>query len=77
MFSPDKNSRVKSQRGRLKRTKYRTLLERLRYYQNVVLCFMVEIAVPFTNKQGEDDQGSSKDIRVLQQHAKCIDVLFD
>ncbi len=61
---PDKNSRVKGQRGRLKRTKSRALLERLRDHQDDVLRFMTEVAVPFTNNQGEND------IRMTKVHQK-------
>jgi transposase len=61
---PDKSSRVKGQRGRLKRTKSRALLERLIDYQDDVLRFMTEISVPFTNNQGEND------IRMTKVHQK-------
>lgn len=61
---PDKSSRIKGQRGRLKRTKSRALLERLIDYQDDVLRFMTEIAVPFTNNQGEND------IRMTKVHQK-------
>jgi transposase len=61
---PDENSRIKGQRGRLKRTKSRALLERLRDYQDDVLRFMTGIAVPFTNNQGEND------IRMTKVHQK-------
>ena len=61
---PDKNSRVKGQRGRLKRTQSRVLLERLRDYQDDVLRFMMSTGVPFTNNQGEND------IRMTKVHQK-------
>ena len=61
---PDKSSRVKGQRGRLKRTKSRALLERLRDYQEDVLRFMTAIVAPFTNNQGEND------IRMTKVHQK-------
>lgn len=61
---PDKSSRVKGQRGRLKRTKSRALLERLRNYQEDVLRFMTSTAVPFTNNQGENV------IRMTKVHQK-------
>jgi len=61
---PDKNSRVKGQRGRLKRTKSRALLERLRDYESDVLRFMTSAVVPFTNNQGEND------IRMTKVHQK-------
>lgn len=61
---PDKSSRIKGQRGRLKRTKSRSLLERLRDYQDDVLRFMMSTGVPFTNNQGEND------IRMTKVHQK-------
>ena len=61
---PDKDSRIKGQRGRLKRTKSRALLERLREYEDDVLRFMTSPAVPFTNNQGEND------IRMTKVHQK-------
>ena len=61
---PDKSSRKKGQRGRLKRTKSRALLERLRAYQDDALRFMVDERVPFTNNQGEND------IRMTKVHQK-------
>ncbi len=57
------------QRGRLKRTKSRALLERLRDYQDDVLRFLTSAAVPFTNNQGEND------IRMTKVHQK-ISVYF-
>ena len=62
--SPDENSRIKGKRGRLKRTKSRALLERLRDYQDDVLRFLTSTAVPFTNNQGEND------IRMTKVHQK-------
>lgn len=62
--APDKSSRIKGQRGRLKRTKSRALLERLRDYQDDVLRFMASPVVPFTNNQGEND------IRMTRVHQK-------
>ncbi|WP_435274099.1 IS66 family transposase [Psychrobium sp. nBUS_13] len=62
--APDENSRIKGQRGRLKRTKSRALLERLRDYQDDVLRFLTSTAVPFTNNQGEND------IRMTKVHQK-------
>ena len=61
---PDENSRIKGKRGRLKRTKSRALLERLRDYQDDVLRFLTSTAVPFTNNQGEND------IRMTKVHQK-------
>ena len=42
-------------RGRVKRSKSRNLLERLRNYEEDVLRFMENVDVPFTNNQGERD----------------------
>lgn len=61
---PDKSSRVKGQRGRLKRTKSRALLERLREHEDDALRFMTSPAIPFTNNQGEND------IRMTKVHQK-------
>lgn len=61
---PDENSRIKGQRGRLKRTKSRALLERLQDYQEDVLRFMTSAEIPFTNNQGEND------IRMTKVHQK-------
>ena len=62
--APDENSRIKGQRGRLKQTKSRALLERLRDYQDDVLRFLTSAGVPFTNNQGEND------IRMTKVHQK-------
>lgn len=62
--APDKTSRITGQRGRLKRTKSRALLERLREYEEDVLRFMTSPVVPFTNNQGEND------IRMTKVHQK-------
>lgn len=61
---PKETDRKKGQRGRLKRTKARNLLERLRDYEADVLRFMVDERVPFTNNQGEND------IRMTKLHQK-------
>jgi len=61
---PEEGLRKKGQRGRLKRTKSRNLLERLRDYEDDVLRFMVEKEVPFTNNQGEND------LRMTKVHQK-------
>lgn len=52
---PDENQRKKGHRGRLKRSKARNLLERLRDFEDDVLRFMEVEAVPFTNNRGEND----------------------
>ena len=51
-------------RGRIKRTKSRNLLERLRDYEQETLRFMTDVDVPFTNNQGEND------IRMTKLHQK-------
>jgi len=61
---PDETTRKKGQRGRLKRTKSRALLERLIEFQEDTLRFMVDENVPFTNNQGEND------IRMTKVHQK-------
>lgn len=66
---PDEKSRIKGQRGRLKRTKSRALLERLREYQDDVLRFMTQAGVPFTNNQGENDIRMTK---VQQKISGCF-----
>lgn len=66
---PDESTRKKGQRGRLKRSKARNLLERLIQYEKDVLRFMVELDVPFTNNQGENDLRMSK---VQQKISGCF-----
>lgn len=66
---PDESQRKKGQRGRLKRSKSRNLLERLIQFEEDVLRFMVEHEVPFTNNQGERDLRMSK---VQQKISGCF-----
>lgn len=66
---PDESQRKKGQRGRLKRSKSRNLLERLIQYEEDVLRFMVEQEVPFTNNQGERDLRMTK---VQQKISGCF-----
>lgn len=56
-------------RGRLKRSKARNLLERLRNFENDVLRFMTTREVPFTNNQGENDIRMTK---VQQKISGCF-----
>ncbi|VAW16921.1 Transposase IS66 family, partial [hydrothermal vent metagenome] len=66
---PDPNCRKKGQRGRLKRSKSRNLLERLINYEDDVLRFMLDVDVPFTNNQGENDLRMKK---VQQKISGCF-----
>ena len=61
---PDENQRKKGQRGRLKRSKSRNLLERLKSFEDDVLRFMENEIVEFTNNQGE------RDIRMMKVQQK-------
>jgi len=65
---PDENQR-KSKRGRLKRSKARNLLERLRDFEQDVLRFMEMESIPFTNNQGENDLRMTK---VQQKISGCF-----
>ena len=60
---PDPPEGTKRQ-GRIKRSKSRNLLERLREYEQETLRFMTDVDVPFTNNQGEND------IRMTKLHQK-------
>lgn len=65
---PDETQRKKN-RGRLKRSKARNLLERLRDFEQDVLRFMDNEIVPFTNNQGENDLRMTK---VQQKISGCF-----
>lgn len=56
-------------RGRIKRSKSRNLLERLRKYEEDTLRFMENEQVPFTNNQGERDLRMTK---VQQKISGCF-----
>ena len=60
---PDERHR-QGKRGRLKRSKARNLLERLRAFEGDVLRFMEMAIVPFTNNQSEND------LRMTKVHQK-------
>ena len=61
---PPKEERKDGKRGRIKRSKSRNLLERLRKFENETLRFMSSSVTPFTNNQGEND------IRMTKVHQK-------
>lgn len=62
-------ARKPGQRGRLKKSKSRNLLERLINFKDDVLRFMNNIDVPFTNNQGENDLRMTK---VQQKISGCF-----
>jgi len=66
---PDEKKRKKGQRGRLKRSKARNLLERLINFEDDVLRFMENTEVHFTNNQGERDIRMTK---VQQKISGCF-----
>jgi transposase len=66
---PPKDKRKKGQRGKIKKSKPRNLLERLRDYESDVLRFMSSADVPFTNNQGERDLRMTK---VQQKISGCF-----
>ena len=66
---PDPSQRKSGQRGRLKRSKARCLLDRLIEYENDVLRFMENASVPFTNNLGENDIRMTK---VQQKISGCF-----
>ncbi len=59
----------KGKRGRIKRSKSRNLLERLRDFENETLRFMDMDYVPFTNNLGENDIRMTK---VQQKISGCF-----
>ena len=66
---PPDEHRKKGQRGRIKRSKARNLLERLIQYEEDVLRFMGNEIVPFTHNQGERDLRMTK---VQQKISGCF-----
>jgi transposase len=67
--APKESDRKEGQRGRLKRSKARNLLERFIDYQDDVLRFMTDPDVPFTNNLGENDIRMTK---VQQKISGCF-----
>jgi transposase len=59
----------KGKRGRIKKSKSRNLLERLRDYENDTLRFMENALVPFSNNLGENDIRMTK---VQQKISGCF-----
>jgi len=66
---PPNAHRSPGKRGRVKRSKARHLLERLRDFEEDVLRFMENPVVPFTNNQGENDLRMTK---VQQKISGCF-----
>ncbi|MDT8442575.1 MAG: IS66 family transposase, partial [Desulfuromonadales bacterium] len=66
---PPEDKQRKGKRGRIKRSKSRNLLERLINYEEDVLRFMDDPAIPFTNNQGENDIRMTK---VQQKISGCF-----
>ena len=66
---PPEMKRKPGQRGRIKRSKSRNLLERLIKFQDDVLRFIENKDVPFTNNQGENDLRMAK---VQQKISGCF-----
>lgn len=66
---PPPAERKKGQRGRIKKSKSRNLLERLRDFEDDTLRFMTVDIVPFTNNRGEQDIRMTK---VQQKVSGCF-----
>ena len=66
---PPNETQRNGKRGRIKRTKARNLLERLRDYEDDVLRFLDNRIVPFTNNLGENDIRMTK---VQQKISGCF-----
>ena len=66
---PPNEERKDGKRGRIKRSKSRNLLERLRKFEDEILRFMSSSLTPFTNNQGENDIRMTK---VQQKVSGCF-----
>lgn len=66
---PEDDPPEKKKRGRTARSKSRNLLERLRDYEEDVLCFMDNPLAPYTNNQGERDL---RMVKVQQKVSGCF-----
>ena len=66
---PERPANKKGKRGRIKKSKSRNLLERLRDFEDDVLRFMENEHVPFTNNLGENDIRMTK---VQQKISGCF-----
>ncbi len=66
---PEPDNPKKARRGRVKKTKSRNLLERLKNYEQDTLRFMDDGNVPFTNNLGESDLRMTK---VQQKISGCF-----
>jgi transposase len=66
---PERPPTKKGKRGRIKKSKSRNLLERLKNYEDDVLRFMENEHVPFTNNLGENDIRMTK---VQQKISGCF-----
>lgn len=66
---PSEDKRKLGQRGRIKKSKSRNLLERLMGFQDDALRFVDDKNIPFTNNQGENDLRMTK---VQQKISGCF-----